>query len=112
MIKFMNLDQIVFAMANPVPEIMPDEAKEVGAAIVATGRSDLPNQINNALGFPGIFRGLLNCRAKRVTTKMKYATAKVLSEYVVSPKADQLLSKIGDREVVKVVADAVSSSYE
>ncbi|OGK12956.1 malate dehydrogenase [Candidatus Roizmanbacteria bacterium RIFCSPLOWO2_01_FULL_38_12] len=112
MIKSMNPDPIVFAMANPVPEIMPDEAKEVGAAIVATGRSDLPNQINNALGFPGIFRGLLNCRAKRVTTKMKYATAKVLSEYVVSPKADQLLSKIGDREVVKVVADAVSSSYE
>src|SRR3990167_10816004 len=112
MIKSMNADPIIFAMANPVPEIMPDEALAGGASIVATGRSDMPNQINNALGFPGIFRGLLDCRAPRVTTSMKYAAAKALSEYVTAPKRDQLLAKIGDKAVVKVVADAVCKAYK
>ena len=112
MIRSMNTDPIVFAMANPVPEIMPDEALSAGASIVATGRSDMPNQINNALGFPGIFRGALNCRAPRITTAMKYAAARALSEYVVLPKVDQLLAKIGDKDVVKVVADAVCEANE
>jgi len=112
MIQSMNSNPIVFAMANPVPEIMPEEALSAGASIVATGRSDLPNQINNALGFPGIFRGALNCRAPRITTSMKYAAARALSEYVTSPKADQLLAKIGDKAVVQVVADAVSKAFK
>ena len=112
MIKSMNADPIIFAMANPIPEIMPDEALAGGASIVATGRSDMPNQINNALGFPGIFRGLLDCRAPRVTTSMKYAAAHALSEYVVSPKPDQLLAKIGDKDVVKIVANAVCEANE
>ncbi len=112
MIQSMNPNPFVFAMANPVPEIMPEEALAAGASIVATGRSDLPNQINNALGFPGIFRGLLNCRAPRVTNRMKYAAAKALSEYVTDPKPDQLLAKIGDKSVVKVVADAVTEAHK
>ena len=111
-IRVMAKDSIVFAMANPMPEIMPDEALSAGASIVATGRSDMPNQINNALGFPGIFRGALNCRAPRITTAMKYAAARALSEYVVLPKVDQLLAKIGDKDVVKVVADAVCEANE
>ncbi len=111
MIQSMNPDPFVFAMANPVPEIMPEEALAAGASIVATGRSDLPNQINNALGFPGIFRGLLNCRATKVTTRMKYSVARALSEYVTAPKPDQLLAKIGDTSVVKGGADAVTEAY-
>ena len=82
MVKTMARDPIVFAMANPVPEIMPDEAKAGGARIVGTGRSDFPNQVNNSLGFPGIFRGALGVQAKRINEEMKLAAAHALAEAV------------------------------
>jgi len=85
MIRSMNKDPIVFAMANPVPEIWPDEACEAGAAVVGTGRSDFPNQINNVLAFPGIFRGALDARAKRITDEMKIAAAHAIADYVKKP---------------------------
>ncbi|WP_443951788.1 NAD(P)-dependent malic enzyme [Pyrococcus kukulkanii] len=82
MIRKMADDAIVFALANPVPEIMPDEAKKAGARIVATGRSDFPNQINNVLGFPGIFRGALDVRARDITLNMNIAAAKAIASCV------------------------------
>lgn len=109
MIRTMNRDPIVFAMANPVPEIMPDEAKAAGAAIVATGRSDYPNQINNVLAFPGVFRGLLDGRIRRVTHEMKLAAARALAAYVEHPTAEQIIPSVLDKGVVKVVANAVKN---
>jgi malate dehydrogenase (oxaloacetate-decarboxylating) len=88
MVKSMNKDSAVFAMSNPVPEIMPDLAKKSGAVIVGTGRSDFPNQINNSLAFPGLFRGVLNARAKRITEEMKIAAAYAIAESV----TDEMLS--------------------
>ena len=79
MVKTMNKDAIVMAMANPVPEIMPDEALKAGAAVVGTGRSDFPNQINNVLAFPGIFRGALDCRAKDINDEMNIAAATAIA---------------------------------
>eukprot|EP00827_Trimyema_finlayi_P001734 TRINITY_DN1754_c0_g1_i7.p1 TRINITY_DN1754_c0_g1~~TRINITY_DN1754_c0_g1_i7.p1 ORF type:complete len:502 (-),score=239.11 TRINITY_DN1754_c0_g1_i7:51-1511(-) len=87
MIKSMNIKPIVFALSNPVPEIYPNEAKEAGAYIVATGRSDFPNQINNCLAFPGIFRGVLDIRAKCITNKQKHAASKAIADLV---KPEQL----------------------
>ena len=78
----MNKDAIIFAMANPEPEILPDLAKEAGAAVVGTGRSDYPNQINNVLIFPGLFKGALAARAKRITEEMKTAAAYALAEII------------------------------
>ncbi len=108
MIKSMNKEPIVFAMANPVPEIMPKIALKAGAAIVGTGRSDFPNQINNALVFPGIFRGLLDGRVKKITVKMKIAVALAIA-YSVKPSKDRILPLITDKKVVKHVAGAVMS---
>ena len=82
MVKTMAKDPIVLAMANPVPEIYPDEALQAGAAVVGTGRSDFPNQINNVLAFPGIFRGALDARAKSITKKMKLAAAYAIADMV------------------------------
>ncbi len=82
MVRTMNRNAILFAMANPVPEIYPDEAKAAGAAVVATGRSDYPNQINNCLGFPGIFRGALDVRARVVNEAMKLAASEALASLV------------------------------
>lgn len=82
MIKTMNKDGIIFAMANPIPEIMPDNAKLAGARVVGTGRSDFPNQINNVLAFPGIFRGALNARAKEINEEMKIAAVYALAEFI------------------------------
>src|SRR5690606_32110724 len=82
MVKSMAKDPVIFAMANPVPEIMPEEALEAGAAVVGTGRSDFPNQINNVLAFPGIFRGALDVRASDINDEMKIAAAKAIASLV------------------------------
>jgi len=109
MIQSMNDDPIVFAMANPVPEIMPDEAKAAGARIVGTGRSDFPNQINNVLAFPGIFRGALDCRAKEINEEMKvaasYAIANLISEDELNE--DYILPSPLNKRVVPAIAEAV-----
>ena len=114
MIKSMAKDPIVLAMANPVPEIMPDLAKKAGARIVGTGRSDFPNQINNVLAFPGIFRGALDCRARDITDDMKTAATKAIAELVsddeLSP--EYILPKAFDERVGKAVAQAVRITAE
>jgi len=107
MIRSMNDNPIVFAMANPVPEIMPDLAKEAGAAIVGTGRSDFPNQINNALAFPGVFRGALDAFATRISDEMKVAAAHAIADYVSRPHRDHIVPAILDRQVTRRVAVAV-----
>jgi len=104
-LKVMNKDAIVFAMANPIPEIMPDEAKKV-AAVVGTGRSDFPNQINNSLGFPGIFRGALDAKAVKINNEMKIAAANALASCV-EPTKDKILPSTLDKNVVIKVAEAV-----
>ena len=111
MVESMNENPIIFAMANPVPEIMPDEAKEAGAFIVATGRSDLPNQVNNVLAFPGIFKGALKIRANRITTKMKLAAAEVLASLVEGLNVNKIIPEPLDKTIVPAVADAVITSY-
>lgn len=107
MVQTMATDPIIIAMANPIPEIMPDEAKEAGAAVIATGRSDFPNQINNVLAFPGIFRGLFDSGQKEVTTEMKLAVAKALADHVTEPIADMIIPDPFDFEVPNIVANAV-----
>lgn len=111
MIETMNDKPIVFALSNPVPEIMPDLAKEAGATIVSTGRSDFPNQVNNVLAFPGIFRGALDIRAKRITTKMKLAAANALANSI-EPNAEKILPSPLDKSVAKIIAEAVKGAYE
>jgi len=106
-IKSMNEWPIVFAMANPVPEIMPDVAKKAGAAVVATGRSDFPNQINNVLGFPGIFRGALDKNVKKITPEMKLRAAKSLAALIKKPTADYIIPSPFDKRVMKAVAKAI-----
>jgi malate dehydrogenase (oxaloacetate-decarboxylating) len=110
MIRSMNRDAIVFAMANPVPEIMPDKAKHAGAAVVGTGRSDFPNQINNVLAFPGIFRGALDARATRITDEMKIAAAHAIAGCVPKPRREHILPNILDKRVTKKVAAAVAKA--
>jgi malate dehydrogenase (oxaloacetate-decarboxylating) len=112
MIRSMNPDPIVFAMANPVPEIWPDAAKRAGAGIVGTGRSDFPNQINNVLAFPGIFRGALDARATRITDEMKIAAAHAIADFLPRPQRDRILPNILDKEVTKAVAKAVADAAE
>jgi malate dehydrogenase (oxaloacetate-decarboxylating) len=109
-IRLMNRDAIIFALANPVPEIMPEEAYEGGAAIVGTGRSDLPNQINNVLGFPGIFKGALEAKAKRVTMEMKIAAAKAIAQCVEHPNREMIVPSPLDLSVPKAVAKAVKQA--
>ncbi len=110
MVKSMNEGPIIFAMANPNPEIMPDIALKAGASVVGTGRSDFANQINNALVFPGIFRGLLDAKIRKVTTKMKIESAVALANVVKKPTKDNLLPKITDRKVVKAIRNAIVNS--
>ena len=98
---------IVFALANPDPEILPDVAKKAGAAVVATGRSDFPNQINNALVFPGIFRGVLDKGVKKITEATKLRAARALAALVTKPTATQIIPDLLDPRVVKAVAHAV-----
>lgn len=109
MVKVMARDPIVFAMANPDPEIMPDEAKAAGVRIIGTGRSDYPNQINNVLAFPGIFRGALDSRATKITDEMKLAAAYAIAELVSSDKLgeDYIIPDAFDERVVTAVAKAV-----
>jgi malate dehydrogenase (oxaloacetate-decarboxylating) len=99
---------IILAMANPVPEIMPDEARRGGAAVVGTGRSDFPNQVNNVLVFPGIFRGALDARAARITEEMKIVAAKALAACVAEPAADRILPDPLDMTVAPLIAAAVA----
>lgn len=109
-IKTMNKDAIVFACANPVPEIWPWEAKEAGAAVVATGRSDFPNQVNNSLGFPGIFRGTLDVRARTITDEMCFAAAQALADHVGDKlDAEHILPTMDDWEVFPREAAAVAT---
>ncbi len=114
MVATMNSDAIVFAMANPVPEIMPTEAKLGGARVVATGRSDFPNQINNVLVFPGIFRGALDCRASNISEEMKVAAAKAVASIISDEELheDYIIPEVFNKEVSKVVAKAVMEEYE
>jgi malate dehydrogenase (oxaloacetate-decarboxylating) len=108
MVESMAPRPIVFAMANPDPEIMPDEAAAAGAAVVATGRSDFPNQINNLLAFPGVFRGVFDARATRITEKMKLAAAEALAALVASPTAARIIPDALDKGATRAVAEAVS----
>lgn len=109
MVKSMNKDPIVFAMSNPVPEIMPDKAKSAGAAVVGTGRSDFPNQINNVLAFPGIFRGALDCRARVINEEMKMAASLAIASLVSDEElsAEYILPAAFDKRIARTVADAV-----
>jgi len=106
-IRRMAKDSIVLALANPIPEIMPEQAYAGGAAIVGTGRSDLPNQVNNVLGFPGVFRGAMDARAPRITTEMKLAAALAIASCVPNPTHDFIIPASLDKKVAKRVAKAV-----
>ena len=110
MIRSMNRDPIIFALAHPMPEILPGDALQAGAAIVGTARGDFPNQINYALAFPGIFRGALDARATRISDEMKVAAAHALADFVKRPRKDRILPAVLNRQVVKTVAGAVSKA--
>lgn len=107
MVKTMDKNPIIFAMANPVPEIMPDIAHEAGAAIVATGRSDFPNQVNNSLAFPGIFRGALDNRVQKITDQHKIAAAEALAALVQEPTVDKIIPGPFDEGVTAAVAAVI-----
>ena len=107
MVAKMAKNPVVFALANPVPEIMPDIAKEAGVAVIATGRSDFPNQINNSLAFPGIFRGALDHGVKKITDEHKLAAAEALATLVDHPTADEVIPSPFDERVVPAVADVI-----
>lgn len=107
LVKTMAKYPIIFALANPTPEIMPDEAKSAGAAIIATGRSDFANQINNSLAFPGIFRGALDNGVKKITDQHKLAAAEAIAELVENPSASEIIPSPFDKRVVKTVANVI-----
>lgn len=109
MIKTMATDPIVFAMANPIPEIMPDEAKESGVFVLGTGRSDFPNQVNNVLAFPGVFKGALECRASEINEAMKVAAAKAIADFIPAEKLSReyILPNAFETGVADAVAEAV-----
>ena len=111
-IRNMNSDAVVLPMANPDPEIMPDEAFRGGASVVGTGRSDLPNQINNVLAFPGILRGALDVRAERITTRMKVAAGFAISDLISEPTPDEIIPYALNADVVPAVAKAVSDAWQ
>ena len=108
----MNQDAIVFAMANPVSEIDPVEAKAAGVKVIATGRSDFANQINNVLAFPGIFRGALDAKAKKITDKMLLAAALALANFIEKPTAEYIIPSPFDRNITGVVAEAVRQAVK
>ena len=112
MVKTMNRDAIIFACANPTPEIFPDDAKAGGARVIATGRSDFPNQINNVLAFPGIFRGTFDVRASDINEEMKMAAAKALADLISDEElsADYIIPKAFDKRVGPAVAAAVAAA--
>ena len=107
MVKSMNENPIIFAMSNPDPEITPEKAKAAGAAIVATGRSDYPNQINNVLVFPGIFKGALAARAENLSDEMKIAAGIALADMVKDVSVEKIVPGVFDEGVADVVAQAV-----
>ena len=111
MVAIMNHDSILFAMANPVPEIMPDLAKKAGARVVGTGRSDFPNQVNNVVAFPGIFKGALEGRATQITEEMKLAAAEAIAGLVEEKdlNEDNIMPEAFDPRVAEVVSHAVKS---
>ena len=112
MVRTMNTDPVIFACANPVPEIFPDEAKAGGAAVVSTGRSDFPNQINNVLAFPGIFRGAFDCRAKTINEEMKLTASEALAGLINDEElsADYIIPKAFDKRVDSAVSAAVADA--
>ena len=112
MVKTMNKDAIVFACANPTPEIFPDDAKAGGAAVVSTGRSDYPNQINNVLAFPGVFRGTFDVRASDINEEMKMAAAEALASLISDEElsAEYIIPKAFDKRVGPAVAKAVAEA--
>ena len=112
MVRSMNTDPVIFACANPVPEIFPDEARAAGAAVVSTGRSDYPNQINNVLAFPGIFRGTFDCRAKTINEEMKLAAAEALAGLISEEELSEeyIIPKAFDKRVGPAVAEAVADA--
>ncbi len=108
MVKSMDKNSIIFALANPEPEILPDLAKRAGAAVVATGRSDFPNQVNNALGFPGIFRGALDNQVNRITEKHKIAAAEAIARLVPKPTPDEIIPSVLHPDLVASVAEQIT----
>ena len=112
MVSTMNKDAIIFAMANPVPEIMPDVAKKAGARVVGTGRSDFPNQVNNVVAFPGIFKGALECRAPQITEKMKLAAALAIASLVKDEdlNEDNIMPEAFDPQVAQIVSQAIKDN--
>ena len=114
MVAGMTKDPLIFAMANPVPEIMPDEARAGGAKVVATGRSDFPNQINNVLAFPGVFRGALDARAKTINEEMKLAAVYAISGIITDAElnADYIIPAPFDERVAPAVAADVAKAAE
>lgn len=107
MVKTMASKPVIFGLANPVPEIMPDTARSAGAAVVATGRSDFANQVNNALAFPGIFRGALNHGVKKITDKHKIAAAEAIASLVVNPTADEVIPSVFNEQLVDKVSAVI-----
>ncbi len=108
LITTMASQPVVFAMANPTPEIMPDNAKTAGVAVIATGRSDFPNQVNNALAFPGIFRGALDNGVKKITTQHKIAASEVIASLVDQPDADHIIPSVFDERLVPAIAVVIT----
>jgi malate dehydrogenase (oxaloacetate-decarboxylating) len=107
MVASMSKDPVIFAMANPTPEIMPDEAKAAGAAIIATGRSDFPNQVNNALAFPGVFRGALDNQVSKITDEHKTAAAEVIAALVENPTQEMIIPSVLDERLVPAIAKVI-----
>lgn len=107
MVRSMATDPIIFALANPNPEIMPDDAREAGANVVATGRSDFPNQVNNALAFPGIFRGALDNRVNSITDDHKIAAANVIANFIDSPTAEEIIPSIFTEGLAQKIANVI-----
>jgi len=103
----MAKDPIVFAMANPTPEVMPDIAKAAGVAVMATGRSDFPNQVNNATAFPGIFRGALDNKVRMITDQHKIAAAEVIASLVENPSPDEIIPSVFDERLVPAIAKVI-----
>lgn len=112
MVRAMNKDAIIFAMANPTPEIMPDEAKAAGARVIGTGRSDFPNQVNNVLAFPGIFRGALDVRAKEINEEMKLAAAYAIAGYIKDEELNEnnVIPSALDKNVATKVSEAIANA--
>ncbi|MBP6522979.1 MAG: NAD-dependent malic enzyme, partial [Saprospiraceae bacterium] len=110
-IQTMAKDPLILALANPVPEILPEEAYAGGALVVGTGRSDFPNQVNNVLAFPGIFLGAMRARAPRINLAMKFAAAEAIASGIQNVTRDQLIPPVMDESIALKVADAVSNIW-